>query len=1036
MPPGQKSVDKVPLPYWRAALAEVSLLHPEVPPESKPIHIGPIGGGWAVTHAEPSVREWTEAQFAASKFRSDKSRTIPYVLIAARLSEQASHGVKTQSADVHKGHSLLCVPCLLDRNGGLWPDPERHPWIPRNLLEPTSKPLSVGPLARYDEFISQLPPKATSLGEALLAAADLFRVVTDANLPVTLCEADEPNGVVFAMDGYEVVCELHGVAYEPPVIARHLIKLYDQIVQDQPALPLLDNLRSTRDRPTRPPLELIAAEVQHTRIFGHMNRKHPLSPSQREAMVELSQLQDGHILAVNGPPGTGKTTLLQSVVAQLWIDAALKQAECPLVLVTSTNVKAVENVLDSFGKICGEIGHLRWHPYDKGMGLFMASQSRETKHPTYTGNAHCFAEHETPAGVEQAEKYFLARACEHFKKEFRGVPAVVKTLHSELTTLKRRLKLIIQARHEIFRATEQGIDEGAKTGCLRLLSEWQKAMTVHEEIVSEAEQLLQRCGAQTQIIQATFEAACAEINRAEQAWQGHLISVPLWLDLLSILPPVRRRRAARDRHFLLSSPFTTECQDRDSDLVAVFNGHRTHAHSKMTSDLAAVQRDVRKAEQRRAEALKQLQAIHQTHESLNKIFLRWLDAIIEDIALEDVSLADLNDALDLKIRAPMFSLTDWYWSGQWLLEMKQRLAEGLIDSKGRAKRESQYRRFAKLAPCLVSNFHMASTFFTGWLGRDVAIPFWNAIDLLIVDEAGQVAPDVGAGMFALAKRALVVGDVHQIEPVWNTGESIDRANATKFEWIASPRDSRYEHLSNDGYTAAQGNLMKMANRACSVQKYPDARGLMLTEHRRCVPELIDYCNQLVYSGRLEPLREALSPHNRLFPTFGHLNVSAKDRRVGGSRSNPVEAQAIVDWIRFHRDRIEAHYTRQSGETKPLWKLLGIVTPFASQAAAIERVLHREMPDLKHKNTRLTVGTVHALQGAEREIVIFSPTYGESFSGGAFFDQSVNMLNVAVSRAKDSFLVIGNLALFNAAKRGQPSGLLASYLFHPEHSAAL
>lgn len=47
-----------------------------------------------------------------------------------------------------------------------------------------------------------------------------------------------------------------------------------------------------------------------------------------------------------------------------------------------------------------------------------------------------------------------------------------------------------------------------------------------------------------------------------------------------------------------------------------------------------------------------------------------------------------------------------------------------------------------------------------------------------------------------------------------------------------------------------------------------------------------------------------------------------------------------------------------------------------------------------------------------------------------------MLNVAVSRAKDSFLVIGNLALLDRRKPSRPSGLLASRLFHDAWGATL
>ena len=52
-------------------------------------------------------------------------------------------------------------------------------------------------------------------------------------------------------------------------------------------------------------------------------------------------------MAVDGPPGTGKTTLLHSVIASLWVNAALQRVEPPVIVVSSTNNQAVTNVLDS-----------------------------------------------------------------------------------------------------------------------------------------------------------------------------------------------------------------------------------------------------------------------------------------------------------------------------------------------------------------------------------------------------------------------------------------------------------------------------------------------------------------------------------------------------------------------------------------------------------------------------------------------------------------------------------------------------------------
>ncbi|WP_249183085.1 AAA domain-containing protein, partial [Anaerostipes sp. Marseille-Q3525] len=88
---------------------------------------------------------------------------------------------------------------------------------------------------------------------------------------------------------------------------------------------------------------------------GQMGGEYPLSPSQREAISCFSEIKNGEVLAVNGPPGTGKTTLLQSIVANMYVNAALKKDKAPVIVATSTNNQAVTNIIDSFGSI-NEIG--------------------------------------------------------------------------------------------------------------------------------------------------------------------------------------------------------------------------------------------------------------------------------------------------------------------------------------------------------------------------------------------------------------------------------------------------------------------------------------------------------------------------------------------------------------------------------------------------------------------------------------------------------------------------------------------------------
>ncbi|WP_273029319.1 DEAD/DEAH box helicase [Massilia timonae] len=1016
----------LPVPYWRAALAEVSLLHPEVAPDSKPIALAENDGAWRVAQAAPDLASWIEAQFNASKL--ERAGRIPFVLIPARLALDASHGAKQDGAELHKGASVLCIPCLLDRQGVLSPDPERMPWIPRELLEPTLQRTSVGALASVDAFIGALPEQATGMGDTFHVAARLFEAVTGAGLPGLSAMAPAESGQRlpdFALDEHRLVSGWHGMPYEPPVVARHLLKLYDRIIAEGPPTPLLDTLRTIADRPARAPLPLQQTAPYDGQTVGHMHPLHHLSPSQRMAMVELQRLGEGQVLAVNGPPGTGKTTLLQSVVAQLWVDAALAGGDCPLIVVASTNVKAVENVLDSFAKISAETGHRRWHPYGRGFGLFLASESRQTQHPVCTGKSHPFEEFETPEMLAAAERHYLDCAAMHFRRRGDGVGTVVHDLHAELKELAARLDTLVAARHTLFHALGQDVDDGAVASYRALLA------TLNEELTRCREQLAQlraRLDESEQAADAAlraYEARRDDIMQAEKAWAAYLADASIWLDLFSFVPAVRRRRMARDRQVLMAHPLTADLQHRADGVPGHFHTLKKEAlqhKNDAVAELLALKGELA----RQGDDVKQEMARAETERArITSAFAAWRDVAGDDPELLDASLVNLNEHLDKKVRARMFAVADWYWSGQWILEVRHRIRSGIKDTKGRRKLEAKYRRFAKLSPCLVSNFHMAPSFFTAWEGEDM--PFWNTIDLLVVDEAGQVSPDIGAPMFALARRAMVVGDTFQIEPVWNSGEAIDRANAVKFGLAPAFHDPAYERLEQGGHTPASGSLMRIANRSCTVQQYEDVRGLMLTEHRRSVPELIDYCNRLIYAGRLEPKRASLPPEARILPPFELIHVGGRDARRGGSRQNDVEAAAVVDWLKAHRADIEKHYLDDAGQPTPIWQLVGIVTPFAAQAGAIERRLRREMPDLLRKDSRLTVGTVHALQGAERAIVLFSPTYGESFNGSAFFDQTPNMLNVAVSRARDSFIVIGNRKVFDASRTALPSGLLATYL---------
>ncbi|MDQ2821105.1 MAG: AAA domain-containing protein [Pseudomonadota bacterium] len=999
----------IPAGYWRATLAELNLFHPELPPGASLMTLEETDDTWRVAGEAGAVEAWVKGQFAASK--TPASDVIPFLLTPARL-------VPGKGGDAAV---LLCIACRLKRSGELVVDPQRMPWIPRDLLAPTAGRLEVGLLAEHDAFIASLAFKPASLRQALEMAADLFDAVAGAHLPALQETLGRPGGGAFEADGYVLANGWYGMPCDPPVMARHIIKLYDQIAGEVLPLPLFENLACTQVRPARAPVSVGDAGAQNAATVGHINIHHPLSPTQRTAMAELAQLPDGGVLAVNGPPGTGKTTLLQSVVAQMWVDAALAQGECPLILVASTNVKAVENVLSSFATICAQTGHERWHPYPGGFGLFLASESRQSNFPVCTSKTQPFTEWEARAPVYAAQRHFIDKAQAQFPGE-RAIVNIVAKLHQQLDHHAQRLRGLITARQAIFDASGRNLMDGASSVCEHLIVAYQAETKAHARRARVWARDIAACHDATAAATYAYAESVADIVRAEAGWANHMTHSPLWLDLLAFFPPVGKRRSRLDRAFLASEAATVTLNERRDDPAGFLHNAKLEALHKRNTDQAAIAERFQEAEQQRQAALAQQRVAQQKLANIETLLDQWRDALQGDLRhLEDITLPDLSDALDLALRAPMFGIADHYWTGRWLLQQQQRLSSMDNDTRGRAKLEAKYRRFAKLSPCLVTNFHMAPSFFTAWQGDD--IPLWNTIDLLIVDEAGQVAPDVGAALFALAKRALVVGDVHQIAPIWSTGPQVDRATAAAFAVTDAPQDPEYDNLAAAGYLSASGNLMSMANAACAVQQYDDQRGLMLLEHRRCLPQIIDYCNQLTYGGRLQALR-TVSPEALLLPAFETVHVAGQDTKRGASRQNGDEAHAVVNWLARHRRQIEEHYSALAGAPRTLFELVGVVTPFAAQAGLIATLLRKQFPG---EQQSMTIGTVHALQGAERAIIVFSPTYGSAPPGLAFYDQALNMLNVAVSRARDSFVVIGNLALFDATHPERPSGLLAEYL---------
>lgn len=111
------------------------------------------------------------------------------------------------------------------------------------------------------------------------------------------------------------------------------------------------------------------------------------------------------------------------------------------------------------------------------------------------------------------------------------------------------------------------------------------------------------------------------------------------------------------------------------------------------------------------------------------------------------------EELDKTYRLEAVHLAIHYYEVKWIEETSKDLDEEYTDKKSVQKQMRKWKRYAKITSYFVFTFFMAPKFSGAWQGKDEYL--FNLIDLLIVDEGGQVPPERAGAAFALAKKAVV-----------------------------------------------------------------------------------------------------------------------------------------------------------------------------------------------------------------------------------------------------------------------------------------
>ena len=260
---------------------------------------------------------------------------------------------------------------------------------------------------------------------------------------------------------------------------------------------------------------------------------------------------------------------------------------------------------------------------------------------------------------------------------------------------------------------------------------------------------------------------------------------------------------------------------------------------------------------------------------------------------------------------------------------------------------------------------------TSWLFAREAMR--GAVDVLVIDEAGQVALADALAMAQAARSVVLLGDPQQLAHV-SQGTHPRGSGASVLEHLLGARD-----------TVAPED------------------GILLNRTWRMHPDVCAFVSEAMYDGLLEPVEACAA---RRVEAPGELDGTGVRfvavEHEGNRQTAPEESQAIAAIVeRLLADGRLAGFEDRDTDRVTLDDIL-VVAPYNAQV----RCLRAALPD------GARIGTVDKFQGQEAPIVLFSMTSstGEDVPRGMDFLFSKNRLNVAVSRAQCLAIVVASPAL--------------------------
>ncbi|WP_308405706.1 DEAD/DEAH box helicase [Streptomyces tardus] len=758
------------------------------------------------------------------------------------------------------------------------------------------------------------------------------------------------------------------------------------------------------------PATVLAGVGAHAVPAGSWPSSHPLALSQQFAVNQMRQelLTADGTFSVNGPPGTGKTTLLRDVVAGLVTDRAAHLARLSSpdeaftgkshmysvdgrrhavhqlasaltgyeMVVASANNGAVENITQEIPALSALPEE--WH--EEASYLREPALSLSEGRPVWGAVAARLGRrsHRT----DFVERFWWADPSRD-RNAPPNEPPAPRGLRAVLADPTQRLdRSGWQQAVARFRAAEREV-ERLRAERVRAANELHGLSALTRE-VGQAEAAAARAEAQQPDAQSALQFAqdlagrlSSHADRCSVELNDHVARVPGLATGIFTLGRAHRDWHAQQQRLLR----VADAARSESD-----EARRACAEKQQEVDrLGAVIEQAATARAQLAERRRRIEAVR----------ARWgshVPAVADYSAHADRAAeerrersAPWSDAEFTRARARLF-VEALRLHEAFLLaggkKVQQSLGTAMQVVKGTAPAglsaegaRAAWQWLFLTVPVVSTTFASYDRMFAG-LGA-------GALGWLFIDEAGQAAPQMAVGALWRTRKAVVVGDPKQLEPVVVlpfTAQQRLRAHYEVAEtWV--PKGTSVQQLVDR--TNTWGTWLPDT----SSEEDELWVGAPLRVHRRCDDPMFAVSNEIAYGGMMV---DGVGEQGRADFTAASRSVWW---HVAGSEARghwvPEEGRALKEAV--------ARLLRNGLPDDELF----VLSPFRAVSAEAVKLLRGTVPQDR-------IGTVHTAQGKESDVVILIlGTARDAAASRNWASQSANLLNVAVSRAKRRLIVIGD-----------------------------